>query len=89
MSDAEMNLAPGLPRRGSGLVGGGQTSKQTMPSCYRSRQNRGTPGQEEPESPDGDGGGFPEEVHFMLGIEIWPDIYIHTMEYYSAIKRMK
>jgi len=27
--------------------------------------------------------------YFMLGIEIWPDIHTHTMEYYSAIKRMK
>ena len=75
-----MNLDLGLPRRGSGLVGGGQTSKQTMPSCYKSRQNRGTPGQE-PESPDGDGDGFPEEVHFMLDIEICSDIYLYIYIY--------
>ena len=87
MSDAEMNLAPGLPRRGSG---GGQTSKQTMPPCYRSRQSRGTPGQEEPESPDADGAVSQRRYALCWALKYGQIyIYIHTMEYYSAIKRMK
>ena len=71
-----MNQAPGLPTRGSGLVGRGQRSIQTMPSCYRNRQNRVTPGQEEPASPGGGGVALQKRYPFMLGIERWPDIRI-------------
>lgn len=70
MMDAELNKMSGLPARGTSPVVG-QTSKQTMPLCYRHRRNRLSPGEEEPDSPVGGRGDFPEEVHFRLGIERW------------------